>query len=426
MSFNFIETQYFKDIQINNNDELQSRKMHPYISNPTSFSFINNFTVINRKNLENSNKKDYVINEMVIKKFKEYPLICKHSQNNESFTMSAYICDIHSDITVPKYKETRKKIHYNYNVKHELTDISLFTVGDIIKYYYYTNKHLKRKGFYDESEYERSQLWNVVKKTVLYTPSPNNYPFGICHKFDSPTGIVRMYVIKNNKYKWDFNNFMNQSIIISPNTFQNPKIAHNLLYIYLYGDNKQDVKYEYIELDEPMTLYDVIHQYEDVEENNNIGNFIEKINKKLTGKQKEQLERYPEMIIPKKKLTLNMVPLVEQRWVNRLNESKKLLSYPIFAFRNIYVIDWIPNHTVNIILNTIDKKIYYQQNPFLKYISNKQGKYIEENPTNFGQCYGRYYSEKDIKTKLYKQLNNDYVNNVIKETVEGPISDYTT
>lgn len=56
-----------------------------------------------------------------------------------------------------------------------------------------------------------------------------------------------------------------------------------------------------------------------------------------------------------------------------------MFTYPLFAFRNLYVQEWILDGSIKTLKEIVDEKINYLKNNKLKHKIKKKGKYIDPN-----------------------------------------------
>lgn len=323
-------------------------------------------------------------------KHQKFDLICRKESNNESFTITAYIHAFNYNITIDKYTRTvdgKPETLRNYQCTGKIYKQLCFTVSDTLKYYYYTNKDKPNKGFPSEIKpNEVKKLWAIVKKSIGSQPTPNKIPLGSCwfnsyksqHHMKLDTNI-RIWDIKNHKHKWDMENFLNNIILMDFEHFIHPSCVQNLLYIYEYGScDIVDQKENKLEFDEPKSFLQVIEEFET--KDNHIANYVKgKLQKPLTGKETEEIKNYPELLL--KKGTLTTLDDGRSYFSDRFLHIGKttMYSYPLYAFRNIYVHDWIPNGSIYELHYIIMGKKNYQKNKKLKYKIKKRGKYIDPN-----------------------------------------------
>lgn len=355
---------------------------------PSSFM---RFCVSDKKSLGNPTCQD-TLNSLSITDMVEHSLTYSSAKTGESFSVSAYLCDVCYDITIAKYTRfvgfTKQTTHVsNYNHSGKATKQLGFCVADILKYYYHQNKDTKYYGFKtsDVSEDEEDtpinikNMWNIVKDAVSHSTSPNTIPFGIGESALSSimrTTAIRMWNIKNNTVKWDKENFFNQIVFMSISQLEHPQTAQNLIYLYLYGDNYYHEDVNVIKFDEPKSIVDVIDTYENKSDGDVL--FIRnKICKKLKKKEKEQLEKYPEFVLPKQFFS----QMNKSHWrdcvISTDKVGSKVMSYPLFAFRNLYIHEWIPKHSIELLNIIIYDKLEEEKDTVLKYLKEKSGGYID-------------------------------------------------
>lgn len=339
--------------------------------------------------IRSSGSKD-TLNSFIIQngKHHKFDLICRKESNNESFVITAYMHAFNYNMTIDKYIHTvdgKPETLRNYQYTGKIYKQLCFTVGDTLKYYYYTNKDKPNKGFPSEIKpNEVKKLWAIVEKSIGSQPNPNKIPLGSCwinsynsyHHIKLDTNI-RIWDIKNHKHKWDMENFLNNIILMDFEHFIHPSCAQNLLYIYEYGscdivDQKQNI----LEFGEPKSFLQVIEEFET--KDNHIANYVKgRLQKPLTGKETEEIKNYPELLLKKGTLTtLDGRGLYFSDRFLPIGENT-MYSYPLYAFRNIYVQDWIPDKSIYELHHIIMGKKRYQKNKKLKYKIKKRGKYID-------------------------------------------------
>ena len=286
MAFSFVNNGEYKLINGHKNEKghYHLHKRSPNNYDPTLYSELWRFIVHNREQLKElqkilASKGDYqkrhsgyytsdYINSISITSSKEHILTCQNNKTGESFNIFGYICDITYNLTIQHYKyymgfSTNIAISDNANLDNRADKQLAFTVSDVLKYYYYTNKDIKDYGFIDFDKKDIKQFWDICKKSTTHVPNPNSIPFGLhCSKWAwrAPKYSVGILNIKNNVIDWGLENFMNQMLFISFDAFKYPEFAHNLLSLYVYGDNRTMTNNKIIKFDEPKLLVKVIEE----------------------------------------------------------------------------------------------------------------------------------------------------------------------
>lgn len=350
---------------------------------------------------------------------KTYELLCKNESTGETFKVSPIIGNLDLSVTFHRKKhivDGKTITEQNFQTSRTKYLESCFTVSDILKYYYYTNKNKENYGFPSEiKESEVKQLWNIVKKSIANTATPGKIPLGNCssrtqylggvHKATQKRASLKIWDIKNHKHKWDLENFFNGLIVMDFDSFISPICAQNLLYVYLYGSSdivtEKDKK---IVFDEPKTFAQVIDELED--KDNHTANYVKsKLEKPLTSKQKEQIERYPDLLLEKGILTTFSIGYSHHS--NRLLTigDNTMYTYPLFAFRNIYIQDWIPDLSIYELYHIVNGKEQQQKFDKLKRKSEKQGKYIDPDSAD---KYRYEYVEAHFQKKLGRKNSSDW------------------
>lgn len=348
---------------------------------------------------------------------KTYDLLCKNELSGETFVINPIIANMDYSITFHRKKlvfDGKMVVEHNYQ-QSGTTGITLcFTVSNILKYYYYTNKNKANYGFPSEiKEGEAKKLWNIVKKSIANVATPSNIPLGNCSSRKYNMGrsyggmqeraSVNIWDIKNHKHKWDLENFFNGLMVMDFDSFISPVCAQNLLYVYLYGSSDIVTKKDnIIVFDEPKTFSQVIEEFED--KDNHVANYVKsKLEKPLTGKQKEQIERYHDLLLEKGILTTINKSFYMDRLLN-IGENT-MYTYPLFAFRNIYIQDWIPNLSIYELHDIVKGKEHQQTFEKLKHKSEKQGRYIDPDSAD---KYKYEYTEAHYQKKLGKKNFNSW------------------
>lgn len=349
----------------------------PAFIDKTTWSYLYDYVGVKDKHLlGKKNQLGDCLNNLHILNKTDHIMSCQNPYNNESFNVTAYMCDITYNITIKEYKHymgfsssVNTIAYYNHtdNVPKQLG----FTVADILKYYYYTHKEVDNYGF-DPSESSSviKSMWSIVKKSLSHGSKIHNIPLGTCKLFPKnrwssysqlETDII-IWNINNHNFKWDFETFCNSIILMDYTHFIHPTCAINLIYMYLIGTNtnlnRNPTK---IIFDEPKSLVEVINEYEN-KKDNNVVYVINRINSKLNKTQKEELESYPEYVLDK------------GFCIDR--ESEKMFTYPIFAFRNMYVQEWVPIESIKQLYDIISQKVHLQRSQKLKRDAKRKGKYI--------------------------------------------------
>lgn len=372
------------------------------------------------KDTETKNVLNYIT--VVPDTKKTIDLICKNSKTNESFMIEAHICTINYNINLHKYATLNKNYkdvtYTNYQYNGSISDEHCFVVSDILKYYYYTNRDKPNYGFPAKiNRNDVQKMWNIVQKSINHSNREfKHIPLGYCLS-DTPDiksdiklfTDVKIWRIKNYKHKWDPDHFLDNTMVMRLGNLINPKCVQNLLYIYHFGtsDVIEDVS-DTIIFDEPKSLYQVIVEYES--KNNNIANHVKnKINKPLSTKQAEEIVKYPDLLLKIGAMTTYTKPIMLQRKL--LKTSDNLYSYPLFAFRNIYIQDWIPNKSIELLHEIVLEKINQQKNNKLKRKIRKQGKYIDPNTDKQIQCKidendKPYYTKQKVDKERRKEKRN--------------------
>lgn len=384
-----------------------------------SWRYLYTLCVNDKFSLDKKTRKSETLNNISISNKTPHILTCRNSHNGESFTVSAYLCDIDYDITIKKYR------HYlgfsdnintieSYNHSSKVHNQLGFSVADILKYYYYTHKDVENNGFsLDTSASEVKQLWNIVKNSITHGTNLNNIPLGTCEIIEKSRWssnlktIIKLWDIKNHKVKWDYDHFFNSIILMDFEHLIHPLCAKNLLYLYVYGSNNAITTLTVNEFDEPMSLIKVIEEFEN-KKDHMVVYVKNRINNKIKKTEMEQLEQYPKLILDRGFMTsrgdtgysYNKIKLL----INR--DDHKMMTYPLFAFRNIYVQDWIPGESLKILNSIIEGKISEQKNIKLKYYTQKKGKYISfsTTPNAFSdRCYQSAYDKKEYYKHISKR-----------------------
>jgi len=101
----------------------------------------------------------------------------------------------------------------------------------------------------------------------------------------------------------------------------------------------------------------------------------QKLRKKLTKTQKVDIEIYSDLLLKKGALTTFRNNTYHDIFL--LLGEDTMYTYPLFAFRKIYVQDWIPDSSIYELYHIVTGKEYYQKNNKLKYKIQKKGRYID-------------------------------------------------
>ncbi len=339
--------------------------------------------------------------------------------------ITGYLCDILYDITIEKYRRyvgfsSKVNTLQYYNHSDKINKQLGFTVADILKYYYYTHKDVDNHGFVNMKSSDAKDLWSIINKSLTQDSTPSNIPLGTCIITEKSRWrsklftIIKLLDIKNHKVKWDYDNFFNSIILMNLEHLTHSKCAQNLVHLYLYGTNTIIPSVIVNELEEPMSLIEVIEEYEN--KKNHMVVFIKnKINNKLKKAEKEELNKYQKIILDRGFMTSNKHHSDSSRIIDRVDH--KMMSYPLFAFRNIYVQDWIPEESLKILKEVIESKVSQQSNTKLKYYIEKQGKYIDMKyiPGNDYMFYDKegysnsYRSDKRIKHSIERSNRHELI-----------------
>lgn len=458
MSFTFVNNAEHKMIKGHKNSKGHIHRRMPGGYDPSIASELHRFVVYSRKEVEGIKKchnlksdyekkvnsyatKDRIL--MMTSKIKSsHSLVCQNEHKTDSFIVTAYVCDINYDIKLSVYKTFMgftSKVITNYNVSvSNLAEKQLaFTVGDVLKYYYYTNKDNRDYGFSGYKKSDIKILWKLCQESVLHANSPNSVPFALYYdswSYAHPKFSIGILPIMNHDFKWTLNSFMDNLLFVPFDVIKEPEFAHNLINLYYYGYNLTMECHDIIRFEEPISLIDVIKTYENASDNN--VRFVKNnIAKKLKPVQEELLEKYPPMVISKgffcSNENTNSIHFSYSFGKNKYIESKEM-SYPLFGFRNMYVQDWIPNHSIKILKYIVEDKIKTQKINSFKHASKKQGKLLyywgdEGNRTKYVPDYGGSGNYRQMYSKHYKHIirrrNRQDLEEAKKDTINGYYSE---
>jgi hypothetical protein len=416
----------------------------PMKIDPKSMNYLYYLCVNDRYSLgkKGRNNKDDVLNNISITKKTDHILTCRNQINGESITITAYLCDLVYDITIARYKHyygfsTNINTIAHYNHAGKIEKQLAFSVADILKYYYYTNKDSDNHGFpADMKPCQVKHLWSIVKKSISQGINPHNIPLGTCEIIEKSrwssklNTTIKLWDIKNHKVKWEYDNFFNSLILMDYEHFVHPACARNLLYLFAYGVNNSVNTITRVDFEEPMSLIKVIEEYENKKDHMTI--YVKnRIGSKLNRKQKEELECYPELVLDRgfmssggKSANYIWMRPNKSELINR--DDSKMFSYPLFAFRNIYVQDWIPGESLKVLHSVVECQVNEQRNTRIKRAIQQTGKhiYIDADDGNYYKFYGcndNKYNYHNYKREqhLLKRANRQQLNDDTMMTIQG-------
>lgn len=447
MSFKFSDNESYQMISQHKNvhgyPRMDKRNRYSLDEHPKYWENFSRFCTPSKHQLETQLCLD-TLNNLNISYCTSNVITCHNLDASESFDINVNYLDMTFDVTINNYKHysgftDKEVITKKYSYSDTLSIQSAFTVKDIFQYYYYTNKDVDNYGFNSSIDAkEVTAMWNIIEKGAQFDISEQNLPlmpFALGdtqnYKFNSLRRTeILLWNIKGHKLKWDDNNFFRGMVLMGLMHFKHPSSAQNLASIYVTGTNLRFDDFDILTFEEPKSLVDIINDHENLVETD-IRNVFNKITKKLKPDELELLETtYTPIVLDKQFFTktnykafinTNGKYIVSEYISATDKEKARMMSYPLFAFRNIYVQDWDQRSSFKILNDIIDEKITEQKSSKMKYLKQKKGTYIDthsdakynhiENIPSFydsrtrERALNKRKSHK-IKTKLKKDMHN--------------------
>jgi hypothetical protein len=433
MTFTLKDTetsQFVKNHKDENGIHVENNKFLGRID-PFSFERISRYGVSNKKELQKATPKTKdTLHTFNVKSFKAHNLLFINEINGESFEIQMHTADVNVDQTIEKYYHyqdftSKKTTVYNYRSTTHADSQMGIAIVDLMKYHYFMNKDDPDLGFGDEiNKPIKAQLISFVKKCVISANATlETIPFGIVTRHIlSP--IVMMFCIDKHQPNWDFDNFISHFILVDYKSIHNIKVAKNIAYLYVTGDNYTNINYvDIIHFEEPKFIIDCINDHENTKDHQTI--YVRnRISKKLKKSQLELLDKYPEYVLPKGTLSNGKIER-DGSYCNWYHDIPKVMSYPLFAFRNIMTYDWIPGKTLKLISDIVEWNEEIQKRNSYKHNSKKLGKpiyfqgdtgNIYKMPGRWGNCVRKFERvatqkvlnklERDQQYDIYEQLND--------------------
>lgn len=373
----------------------------------TSFDSLSRFSVYDKASLEVSAPEPCpdTLEIMEITKSDTKTITFMNPLSGESYQIDFNLVAINYQIIIAKYTHfsgmTGKVVterDYKYTEETEQHHLTI-TIGDLFKHYYYNHRDEKNLGIVGINPHEAKQLADFIKKHMSTEAKTNNVPFAIYDRY------LNIYKIKGNKIKWTVENFLGQQLIVEYNCLKSSELVLMLLQLYHNGSYVKPNNSERIVFEKSKSFVEVIEQYEDLKEHD-IRKTYNLITKKLTTKQKKELDtRYTDFVI-------------SDKWEScAFNRSKKVgkeayISYPLYAFRNIYVKEWFTNGSIYSLIDIVRSKYEQSRSQKINYLEQKKGRHIDKFESRKyaslfnGPARGYHGCEKDWLKFLEKRQRN--------------------
>ena len=397
---------------------LEKRSRYTKRTHPKDWNTFARFCTTDRHSLGKASCSDTLKSLCILPGTKYVTLTCQNTETGETFPINVSFVSLSYEVIIANYDHfagfsSHKMTTKGYTYSDVVSDQMAFTVRDIFLYYYHNNKDTENHGF-DTSinPKEVTAMWDVIQRGALYDISTNKIPvvpFALgdvmVTENDPRRTHMLLWNIKDNHVKWDDKHFFSGIVMSGMTHFKHPSSAQNLAALYVIGDNLKMDDPKLIVFDEPKSLLDVINDHEFPKD---VRNILNHINKKLKPSETELLETtYKPFALPKRFFTKldceckNKFELMDES-INDISireslsctdkEYSKMMSYPLFAFRNIYVQDWIPicnvkyngyyysnNSSLDILQMIVDDKVKQMKSEKMKLAQERKGGYIDPN-----------------------------------------------
>jgi hypothetical protein len=123
----------------------------------------------------------------------------------------------------------------------------------------------------------------------------------------------------------------------------------------------------------PKSIVECINDHEDINDHKTIY-VLDRISGELRKSQLELIDKYPEYILPKR--TLSNGKIEYDPYPDVYYKIPKVMSYPLFAIRNVMTYDWIPGNSFEIIRAIVEEHEHIQKHKFSKKAHQRTGKPI--------------------------------------------------
>lgn len=429
MSFQFVEDEEYR-IVCSHKDEKglprkEKRSRYPDSIHPKDWQTFFRFCVSNRHELGKPTCTDTLNDLKVIDGCEYNTITCKNRATGESFQIKVSYINMAYDVTIANYYHfagfsTKEVVTKGHTYSDSVSDQMGFSVCDIFKYYYHLNKDSDNHGF-DTSlnPTEVKAMWEVIKRGAEYYVADERYPcmpLGLGDNINVNSTQVRrtqiqLWNIKDRKTKWDDTNFFRGMVLMNVRHLKHPSSAQNLASLYVTGSNLQFDDPDLLVFDEPKSLVDVL-TYNENTRNNDIKYILNQLTKRLKPEEEELLQStyipftlkkgfFTTMDVTDKKDEFTFIemelskrkPNVHTYLSKHDKECSKMMSYPLFAFRNIHVQDWIPSSvdltavsyytqpmmesSFQILHSIVRDKVEEQKSEKMKLLKERKGGYID-------------------------------------------------
>lgn len=390
----------------------RSEKRGLYSGNhPKDWQTFMRFCVANTSELGKQTHLD-TLNTLSVSNDNKFNTLTFQNDAGDSFNICVQYFDITYDVTIASYRHfagfsTKEVETKDYKYSDSATNQMGFNVHDIFKYYYHLNKDTDNHGFdvsLDKKEVDA--MWTLIKRCAEMEDVDNTSPqiLGLGDNIMVTSEHVRqteilLWNVKNRKIKWDDTNFFKSCVLMNLRHLMHPSSAQNLASLYVTGSNLKFNDPSLIIFDEPKSLVDVINDHEDTR-HTDIRFVLNQINKKLKPNEEELLKSTYQPIVLKKGFfttmdecngffennafaTMDSANYPTSRILATTDkEYSRMMSYPLFAFRNIYVQDWIPTgeimlKSMKILIPIIKLKVEEQKSEKMKLLKERKGGYID-------------------------------------------------
>lgn len=234
----------------------------------------------------------------------------------------------------------------DYTIKFTGSNVLCVAVGEIFRLQHATEP---RKDAKDGKDGKGDRIYKQILKKAARTEAINN------------TDIIGIYspelqhVLINPQYKRQtFAHMMGSLVIVEPDQLCRPNLVNQLIDYVTNGIIPiYDPDCKRIELEQPLSLPDMLKQHFNISTNGQADFAYHKITKTLNKKQEEQLARFRPYTIKRDMYELDIPEL-----------------YPLFAWRTLYVTDVRPSDAGSIAQEIINRR--RRTNGKIKYLEQRR------------------------------------------------------